>query len=62
MNHDPMLRPDSLNRKPSWGEKQFQQKPALFPVERRNELTDVAKTLAAHGGGAVAFDLALDLV
>lgn len=62
MNHDPMLRPDSLNRKPSWGEKQLQQKPALFPVERRNELTDVAKTLAAHGGGAVAFDLALDLV
>jgi len=62
MNHDPMLRPDSLNRKPSWGEKQLQQKPALFPVERRHELTDVAKTLAAHGGGAVAFDLALDLV
>ncbi len=62
MTHDPMLRPESLNRKPSWGEKQFQQKPTLFPVERRNELTDVAKTLAAHGGGAVAFDLALDLV
>jgi TonB family protein len=62
MTHDPMLRPDSLNRKPSWGERRVQQKPTLFPVERRNELTDVAKTLAAHGGGAVAFDLALDLV
>ncbi len=62
MTFDPMLRPDPLERQPSWDEKRFQPKPTLFPVERRNELTDVAKTLAAHGGGAVAFDLALDLV
>src|SRR5689334_14788365 len=62
MTHDPMLRPDPMNKKPSWGENRFHQKPTLVPDERRNEVTDVAKTQAAHWGGAVAVDLALDLV
>jgi TonB family protein len=33
-----------------------------FADEKNDEIIQVAKTLAEHGGGAVAFDLALDLV
>jgi len=32
------------------------------PIERHTDVTEVFRKLAAHGGGAVSFDLALDLV
>lgn len=56
-----MLRPDSSNRKISPEEKPAEKRPFLT-VAPRNEVTEVAKTLAAYGGGAVAYDLALDLI
>ena len=56
-----MLRPDSSNRKPFPEEKSAEKRPFLT-VAPRNEVTEVAKTLAAYGGGAVAYDLALDLI
>ena len=33
-----------------------------FSLDPHNDVTEVARALAAHGGGAIAFDLALDLV
>ncbi len=61
MTQDPMLRPDSSNRRPSREDKPVEKRPFLT-VAPRNEVTEVAKTLAAYGGGVVSYDLALDLI
>src|SRR5579862_52519 len=62
MSQDPLLRPDSFRSKPSF-DKKISALDKISPSStNRNDLTRVAKTLAAFGGGEVAYDLALDLV
>ncbi len=56
-----MLRPDSSDPTASWNEKPSTEKNSSS-IEHHHEVRQVAKTLAAYGGGAVSFDLALDLV
>lgn len=62
MNYLPMRRPDSFNATSSWDEKPSGDLSAPLSVEYRDDITQIASTLAAHGGGAVSLDLALDLV
>lgn len=61
MTQNPMVRPDVHNETSS-GEKVSAQPNVAAPGQNQHELSRVAKTLAAYGGGALAFDLALDLV
>jgi len=64
MTHDPMPQPESYGTPPSW-DKRSSDKKSSGPVGEAfsaREVTDVFKTLAAHGGGTGSFDLALDLV
>jgi TonB family protein len=62
MSQDARLRPEPSTAISSWNDRAESQRPIpLAPRPQRN-LTDVARTLAAHGGGAIAFQLALDLV
>jgi TonB family protein len=59
-----MPQPESYGTPPSWDKKSSDKK-SLDPVGEAfsaREVTDVFKTLAAHGGGTGSFDLALDLV
>jgi len=56
-----MRQPDSSDQEPSREEKPASKRASLT-VAPRNEVTAVARTLAAYGGGALAYDLALDLV
>ncbi len=56
-----MVRPDVPDETPS-GEKASTQSDSAASFQNQHELSRVAKTLAAYGGGALAFDLALDLV
>ena len=57
-----MRRPDSYSGTPSWDQPTPVDRGPSFAFEQENDITKVARALAAHGGGAVAFDLALDLV
>ena len=62
----PFRLPDRPNEEPS-REESPSGEPALrvardLDGENNDEISQVARTLAAHGGAAVAFDLALDLV
>jgi len=61
MIQDPRLRRDVTAATSSWNEKPASQQQPSSTLPPR-ELTEVARTLAAYGGQAVAFDLALDLV
>lgn len=61
MTQNPMVRPD-LPGQTSSGAKLSEQSKSPAPVQNQQELSRVAKTIAAYGGGALAFDLALDLV
>jgi TonB family protein len=59
-----MPQPESYGTPPSWDKKSSDMK-SLGPVGdafSAREVTDVFKTLEAHGGGTGSFDLALDLV
>ncbi len=59
-----MPQPESYGTPPSWDKKSSDKK-SLDPVGETfsaREVTDVFRTLAAHGGGTGSFDLALDLV
>ena len=59
-----MPQPESYRTPPSWDQKSSDKK-SLGPVGEAfsaREVTDVFKTLEAHGGGTGSFDLALDLV
>ena len=58
----PFRLPDPSSETPSGGEKPARGASLRFAGAENDELNQVAKTLAEHGGGAVAFDLALDLV
>lgn len=62
MNYLPMRRPDSFRAPTSWDEKPSGELVRPLSVEYRDDITQIANTLAAHGGGAVSLDLALDLV
>jgi len=64
MTHHPMPQPESYGTPPSWDKKSSDKK-SSSPVGEAffaGEVTDVFRTLAAHGGGTGSFDLALDLV
>ena len=61
MTQNPMVRPD-LPGETSSGEKVSEESNSAAPIQNQHELSHVAKTLAVYGGGALAFDLALDLV
>lgn len=51
-----------LNRTPPWDQKTSTDSGGLLSAEAESDLTEVARTLVAHGGGPASFDLALDLV
>jgi len=61
MTQNPMVRPD-VPGETSSGEKVSEESNSAAPIQNQHELSHVAKTLAAYGGGVLAFDLALDLV
>src|SRR5579872_16853 len=61
MTQNPMVRPDVPDERSS-GKNLSVQSHSAAPIQNQHELSHVAKTLAAYGGGALAFDLALDLV
>lgn len=56
-----MVRPDVPDERSSENNLSVQSDVAR-PIQNQHDLSHVAKTLAAYGGGALAFDLALDLV
>ena len=58
----PFRLPDPSSEIPSGEEKPSRSTSLRFAGAENDELNQVAKTLAEHGGGSVAFDLALDLV
>jgi TonB family protein len=58
----PFRLPDPSSETPSGEEKPSRGASLRFAGADNDEINQVAKTLAEHGGGAVAFDLALDLV
>ena len=58
----PFRLPDPSSETPSGEEKPSRGASLRFAGAGNDEINQVAKTLAEHGGGAVAFDLALDLV
>lgn len=61
MTQNPMVRP-VVPGEISSGDEVPAQSNSPSPIQNQHELSRVAKTLAAYGGGAMAFDLALDLV
>ncbi|HEY1677464.1 MAG TPA: TonB family protein [Candidatus Sulfotelmatobacter sp.] len=54
--------PDSTNQTPSWNRQPLTGGSSAFSLESYSDVAQVAKTLSELGGGAVALDLALDLV
>jgi len=58
----PFRLPDPSSETPSGEEKPSRSTNLRLAGADNDEINQVAKTLAEHGGGAVAFDLALDLV
>jgi TonB family protein len=62
MTGQPLLEPNS-SRAPRSSNKKFLQRDAAPPsMQEEADVLEVARTLAAHGGGPLSFDLALDLV
>jgi len=51
-----------LNRTPPWDQKTSTDAGGSVSAEAESDLTEVARTLVANGGGPASFDLALDLV
>ncbi len=62
MPHYPMSQPESYGAPLSWDQKSTDEARDPASVEYPSDVTEVARTLAAHGGGAASLDLALDLV
>lgn len=62
MSQDPWLRPKSVDATPSDDPKPAGSATAFFSGNELKNVTRVAETLAAHGGGALSSELALDLV
>ncbi len=61
MTHHPMSPPDPFET-PTGDENRSSPLAEPGPNRQESELAAIARTLAAHGGGATSFDLALDLV
>lgn len=57
-----MSQPESYGAPPTWDEKSRGEARDPAAGQRPRDVTEVARTLAAHGGGAASLDLALDLV
>ena len=57
-----MPQPESYGTPPPWDKKSSGETGDLTSAQHPSEVTQVARTLAAHGGGEASFDLALDLV
>ncbi|MGH9494249.1 MAG: GAF domain-containing protein, partial [Candidatus Sulfotelmatobacter sp.] len=67
LNQDPMMPPESSEKTPSWNSQALNSRPltdgsAALSLEKYSDVAQIAKTLSEFGGGAVALDLALDLV
>ena len=58
MTHHSMPPPDPYGISTSWDQKS----PGQDSIQQESDVATIAKTLAAHGGGAASFDLALDLI
>jgi hypothetical protein len=61
MTPNPML-PDSDRASPSLDKDASGRVNDMAAGEHHSDVAELARTLAAHGGGAESFDLALDLV
>src|SRR5580692_9154023 len=57
-----MPQPESYGAPPSWDKNVSSGERSSDSVQSSSDVTEVARTIAAHGGGAASFDLALDLV
>lgn len=57
-----MPQPESYGTPPPWDKKSSGETGDPTSAQHPSEVTQVARTLAAHGGGEASFDLALDLV
>jgi TonB family protein len=57
-----MPQPELNRTPPLWDQKTSPDAGGLVSAEAESDLTEVARTLVAHGGGPASFDLALDLV
>src|ERR1017187_750299 len=62
MTHRPMPQPETYGTPPPWDKKSSGQVGDAVSSQDPGDVVEVARTLAAHGGGAASFDLALDLV
>lgn len=62
MTRNPMPLPESNQTPPTLAETLSGEVGPSVSAESETDLTEVVRTLAAHGGGAASFDLALDLV
>lgn len=75
MSQNPMLQPESYGTPSSWDEKSREKSDAksgagkssahvgdVVPAGDPRDVAEVARALAAHGGGEASFELALDLV
>jgi TonB family protein len=75
MSQNPMLQPDSYGTPSSWDEKSREKSDGKSGAEKSSahvgdvvsagdprDVAEVARALAAHGGGEASFELALDLV
>ena len=58
----PMSQPEPYGAPPNWDQKSRGEARDPAAVQHPSDVAEVARTLAAHGGGAASFDLALDLV
>jgi TonB family protein len=62
MPNNPMSQPEPYGAPPNWDQKSQGEARDAAAVQYPSDVAEVARTLAAHGGGAASFDLALDLV
>jgi TonB family protein len=57
-----MPQPDTYGPPPSWDKESSGHVGDVVSSEDPRDVAEIARTLAAHGGGSASFDLALDLV
>ena len=62
LKQDSMSPPDSSKQRSPWNRQPLTGGSSAFSLESYDDVAQVAKTLSELGGGAVALDLALDLV
>src|SRR6516164_9685909 len=61
MTQDSRLRADLADTKPSWGSN-LEEDNTTSIASPTSDVNEVARTLAAYGGGTVSVDLAFDLI